>query len=275
VWTPGHLRWVPLLIGWAIGAIVAIQFGASVIRLFVPLVGRMSSPSPDDPFIAVVVALPVLACAIAATPAVHLAGRPGLTVMMLGALAVLGIALSAIGFPYSEDEPKRIMIEHVDTGSGRSEVHLTGEDALTVGELGLPGDAGAPPSGRPPPLITVAPSPSTNPPDNPPGDRRVRVHIGPGTYHKIVIELPRARIAGWSLETPLSATAGEHLKLTIVGAQADGYDLDLVVRGAEPVSMNVGEDYLGGTATTRAVEAALPAWCSAFSNVTTRATVTL
>jgi hypothetical protein len=39
--------------------------------------------------------------------------------------------------------------------------------------------------------------------------------------------------------------------------------------------MIVDEDYLGGTPTPRPVEAALPAWCTAFSNVTTRATVTL
>lgn len=271
VWTPGHLRWVPLLAGWAIGALAAIQFGTSVIRLFIPLVGRMSSSSPDDPFIAVVVALPVLACAIAATPVVHLAGRPGLTAALLGALAVLGVALSAFGFPYSEGEPKRIMIEQVDAGSGRGEVRLTGFDALPVGALGLPGNAAAPASGQPAPSITVTPAPSAGAA----GERRVHIHIGPGGYHEIVLELPRARIAGWSLKTPLSATAGEQLKLTIIGAQADGYDLDLVVRGAEPVAMRLDEDYLGGTATTRAVEATLPAWCTAFSQVTARATVAL
>lgn len=278
VWTPVRLRWAPLLAGWAIGALVTIQFGVSVTRLFVPLVGRMASPSPDDPFIAVVVALPVLACALAVAPAVHLAGRPGLTAALLGALTVVGVALSALAFPYSEAEPKRILIDHVDTGGDRAEVRVIGFDALAGGELGLPGNASAPASGRPPPSITVtpAPSPSSSPssPD-PAGERRVRVHIGPGAYEKIVVELPRARIAGWSLETPPSATAGERLRLTIVGAEDEGHDLELIVRGAAPVSMSVREEYLGGTPATRAIEAALPAWCTAYARVTTRAVITL
>ncbi len=115
VWTPVRLRWAPLLAGWAIGALVTIQFGVSVTRLFVPLVGRMASPSPDDPFIAVVVALPVLACARggAGGPPRR---PPGLTAALLGALTVVGVALSALAFPYSEAEPKRILIDHVDTG---------------------------------------------------------------------------------------------------------------------------------------------------------------
>jgi hypothetical protein len=103
----------------------------------------------------------------------------------------------------------------------------------------------------------------------------VRVHVGPGEYEKVVIELPRARIAGWSLETPPSATAGERLKLTIVGTQNEGHDLELIVRGATPVSLSVREEYLGGTPATRAIESALPAWCTAFTRVTTRAVIAL
>ena len=226
-WTPRRMHSVTMLVGWAIGALAVIQFGFAVIRLFIPMVGRMGPGTPQDPLIAVVIALPVLACAIGAMPAIHAAGRPAWTVLLVGVLTVLGVALSALGFPYSESEPKRILVEHVDSDRG-SKIHVSTWDALAVDAL----DASALPSGLPRPSVTVTPI----------GERRVRLHIGPGTYHEAVIELPRARIAEWSLRTRPSAMQGDRLTVSLVGVEAVGYDLDLVVRGAEPASIVVDVD---------------------------------
>jgi hypothetical protein len=91
----------------------------------------------------------------------------------------------------------------------------------------------------------------------------------------VVVAAPRARIAGWSLKTPVSEMKRERVKFTFVGAQADGCDFELSVRGAEPLTLNVDEHYLGTTEATRTVEAALPDWTAAFTQLTTRASVTL
>lgn len=278
---PARARWIPLALAWLVEAAVVFQLGLAVTRMFVPIAGRMEVGGAIDALIAVVVALPVLLAALAAVPALHWAGRPGWTVGALGVATLVGAGLSALAFPYTRDEPKRLDLDQVEVARRPAELRLVAWDDLAPDEIGLTADVAAraglalrgegiaaAPSGGPPPSVTVVPGPAG-------AERRVTIEVAPGDHHELRFDLPRDRVAGWSLRTPLDRMTGDRLLWSAIGVHAIGYRIELELRGAAPVPLVVEGRSLAHTPAVQRVLAALPEWATGVAMIKRRVELSL
>src|SRR5262249_40305614 len=194
----------------------------------------------------------VLACVV-----VHHAGGFGRAALACAALAIVGLTVTALHFPYTAQRPKRIRLAHVvedventgvnaarAPGAPRSAVLLGSGDALGLASVlpSVPGFVPARPGWPPyetwwPPFSheRPAPPPTLDPPrvevtheayDAPTDRRELRLRVAaPGAQMRLA--LPAARLLGWSLGAhPQDAMAvrGQRI-IHLDGLAADGAEL--------------------------------------------------
>jgi hypothetical protein len=265
-----RLRLLPLGIALGAGLVITTSFGAALIRLFVPMAGRMRTPFELDPVIAVVVALPVLAGGTLAVAASQRAGRAGVTALATELAGLAGLILCAAGFPYSPEAPKRIVITQID-GPGAQRIEVAGMDALPPDRLGLVDSLVA--AAGTPAAPAAAPAVAVTPLSGEPARRRVRLVVAAGEYHELVLTLPRARLVSWSLDEPLPEAVDDVVLVAIGHGQA-GYSIELTLTG-DSVEASVEARFLDlGPAVERAL-AVLPDWCAGEGRRVTRQRVWL
>jgi len=255
------------------GAVVTAGAGFLLVEFFVPLAGRMASPSPLDPLIAALVAAPVVLAAALALPAALPLRRAGTAAAALGALGVVATVALALSSPYSAERPKRLTLSQLDEADGTARLTVAGGDALDAGPLlrGLPYPMeasgpgrrvyqGAVPPGAPPqPAAEV----SSSPLDATRGTRTVRLRVAGGEYRRLVLTVPSARLAGWSITPTLPALppGDDTYRVRVIPGRGRAWEATLQVRGAAPVDARlttVYEPAPGGA--VRMAESRLPPW---------------
>jgi hypothetical protein len=244
------------------GALVTIELGVLFLNYFLPISGTMPAPQPLDAPVAVLVGGVTVAVGVLASAVVHHAGGLGRAALVCAVVAVVGLAATALRFPYTAERPKRLRLAHVSEdspGSHRSALLLRSGDALGIESVlpSLPGFVPARPGWPPyeswyPPFSHERPA---GPPENlaPPRieivsdaydattDRR-ELHTrvaAPGAQMRLV--LPSDRLLGWSLGGEPAATMevrGQRV-VHLEGLAADGADLDITVRGRAPLPMEL------------------------------------
>jgi hypothetical protein len=258
-----------LLLALVPGALLTAEAAILLVGFFMPLAGRMASPAPMDPLIAALVALPVALAAALAIPAALPARRLGTAAAALAVLGLAGTVGLALVPPYSAAHPKRLHLAQTDGADGTSRLTVSGGDALDVAPLlrGLPfrmeaGGEGRVAEGAVPPAAVPAPRArvASSPVDPATGTRTVRVRVEGGEYRRLVLAIPRERIAGWSL-TPALPPGDAPLRARIIPGRGRPWEATVQVRGAAPVQALLTAVYEPAPAgAPLAVEARLPPW---------------
>ncbi|MBI4951953.1 MAG: hypothetical protein HY908_07965 [Myxococcales bacterium] len=180
----------------------------------------------------------------------------GLCALAALGVALVGVVVLALRAPFAVDAPRRVFATHVET-VGHSAIALRAFDALPL-DADLAGVEGvrAPRAGwhpSPPyfPEATHEVDAEVPPIDLPrvdvlgsrpePGDERtVTLRVASATPH-LLLSIPRQRLLGWSLgpELPAEPAGGDRDLVLFIGTRAEGEELSLRLRGAEPVEIEL------------------------------------
>ncbi|MFO0556569.1 MAG: M28 family peptidase [Polyangiales bacterium] len=237
------------------GAMTLASF-APVLRTMCAEVAFLPLPTAADPMLAALVASFVAAASAGAMIAAHAVGAHGRASLAFALLALLGLGASAAREPFTHERPRRVFVVHGEEG-GRSAVLLRAIDALPFDPV-LRSVRDARPVQRQWPLFEVfmpapthevaAPSPSFAPPSvevlsstaNPGATRTVRLRLRTATT-QLRLFVERDRLARWSLGRSLAVNefAGNRPTAYFQGVGPEGEEVELEVRGASPVELEV------------------------------------
>jgi hypothetical protein len=265
------VAWLPLAL--VPGALMTAEAGVLLVGFFIPLAGRMSSSSPLDPLIAVLVAAPLLAVATLALAPVERVRTLGVAAGLLGVLGLAGGVGLVLASPYSAERPQRLALLENHEPDGTGSLTVTGGDAADLGPLlrnvPLPFQS----DGEPRVYRAAVSSPSTLPlpatrvsasvVDPARGTRTVRLSVAGGEYRRLVLDLPRDRLAGWSLSPALPALpeGEDSYRVRIIPGQGQPWEASFELRGGAPVEARltvIDEPADGGAAPQ--VARRLPPW---------------
>jgi len=278
------------ILGLAPGAVVTIELVVLFLKYFVPITGLLPSPVPLDFLIAALVGGGVAAVGALALAVPHRVGGFGRGALGAAAVAIVGLAITALHFPYEASRPKRLLLAHV-ADDQTSALLLGSVDALPLGPAltSIPGLVAARP-GWPryeswsPPFTheRAAPPPALPPPraeitsdqyDAGTDRRRLGVRVfSPGAQLRLAV--PADRLVAWSLAPSLDST------LTFFGQQVihfeglgpEGHEISLTVKGHAPlpVELRAIDRAPANEPAVQALLRELPAWTTTTS-VTMRA----
>jgi hypothetical protein len=273
-------RRVILLAACVPGALTTIQVGSLLLKMFVPVSGRMPLPIPFDPIVAALVAVPTLACALGGSAALHALERPGRSAGALGVIGVAALSALALAPPYTPERPKRVSLQHREQGE-EAVVLIAGWDYPDVARA-LGAVPGARPSGRPftwfpHRTFEVAATPASLPPcdlrlvssrtDEASNSRHLVLHIdaGPATRIEINTARPVTLVLPASLNRRPPPEALSTRVFSVVAPPVEGVDIALDVAGVEPVAFTVKASYTTATPAAEGVREHLPAWTTSFA----------
>lgn len=228
------------------GALVTAETGVLLVGFFVPLAGRTGAPSPQDPLIAVLVAAPVLAVATLALALVERARPLGAAAALLGVVGLAATVGLALASPYTPERPRRLALVESHEPDGTGTLTVAAGDAADLGPLLRGAPLALRPAGEPrvyraavapPALPFPAARVSASPLDPARGTRAVRLSVAGGGYRRLVLTLPRERLAGWSLSGALPALPPglDSYRVRIIPGQGRPWEAGFEVRGAAPV----------------------------------------
>jgi hypothetical protein len=249
------------------GAVVTVELGVLFLSYFLPITGTIPAPQPFDVPVALLAGGVAVAVAVLAAAVVHGVGGFGRASLACVVVGVIGLAATALRFPYTAERPKRLRVAQIaeessadeSSGVARSALLLRSGDALGLESI-LPSVPGFTPAraGWPhfetwlPPFSHERPAP---PPENlahprieviadaydAVADRReLRVRVtAPGAQMRLA--LPAARLVGWSLGAPPEATmeAWGQRVVHLEGLADDGAELSIIVHGRAPVPVEL------------------------------------
>ncbi|HEX6536419.1 MAG TPA: M28 family peptidase [Gemmatimonadaceae bacterium] len=293
---PDERWWIPALAGALPAALLTLSLVVMLVRLFVPVFGRLPLAIAPDLVLAALVAIPAALLSLVLLPGAMRAGALGWS-----SAVALGVAVVALGaglaLPrYTPAHPQRLTIVHAQTaGDSAGTLRVVGEDFATPRAALAAVPAMRPASGDPRPLAFEMPAGPTRFPAptvarltsgasvalaNPTGasapgadsagarrdestaaPRALALRItAPGAY-RLRLHLPRARVAAWSLPLPLPSPAmGDDLRADFAAPPDTGWVLDLRVRGAAPLPVRVDALRAVMTHDAAALERELPPW---------------
>jgi hypothetical protein len=272
-------RWALGMLPLLLPALLTLDLGVMLLGFAIPLVGRLGVPLPLDAAIALVAAVPALACSAHAMSALYRAPRlQGAALAGLG-LATLGASLLLSVSPYTPSRPHRIWLDHLEQ-PGVSELELGSFDAADPDELYGLAERGAT---RDDDGVWHLPAPNiesggvaaqiSHAAVLEDGIREVELRLDRGEATSLRLALPRDRVARWSWSQQVEADrlpslpADERtLRLRLVAT--DPTVLRLALMGAEPVRAELTEIF--DPALTPALEQllqSLPAWVAPISTV--------
>jgi len=269
------------------GAVMLLELAFLFVTYFIPITGIMLAPQPFDPMIAVLVGASAALVGVAAFAIPQRVGGFGRASLACTAVAVVGIAATALHFPYTAQRPKRIRLAHVAVEAGgtqKSALLLGANDPLGLASV-LPSVPGFVPAGPGwPPYETwlypvwyemAAPPPAFPPArvdvisdgyDAATDHRELRLRVrAPGAQFRLGV--PAARLVGWSFAArprDVMAIRGQRM-IHFEGLDADGAELSLTINGRAPVPIElraIDREPARGE-TVDAVLRRLPPWTTA------------
>ncbi|MBC7543291.1 MAG: M28 family peptidase, partial [Candidatus Sericytochromatia bacterium] len=254
------------LLAWLPGAWVTVQLGEMIVAMVVPVAGRLGPAMPADPLLAVLVALPALALLATGLPLLVANGGWPRRSLLLMAAAGLQVA-SAYQTPYTAERPKRLHVEHRQTGD-KAELVVAGEDAVPLPQslltpLGLTADAAAGGTWHAPATPLPGQAPWIQVTTGPAGQRRLR--IGAGVCADVWLRLPRSAVSGWSVSSSLPAGKSRFVSLHLVDPPPETALTVTVVPGAVADGELIGYQTTAPDGASAALVARLPAWTGPFA----------
>lgn len=272
-------RWSAwLLLGVLPAAMLTMQILILLAMLFVPVFGRLPLGVAPDLVLAVIVALPATALALALLPGAHRAGRLGRATLGASAAAIVLLSVSLLQQRYTERRPQRLEIVHTESDSS-SELHVYGMDYSTprlalAGEPAMrpvPGQRGRPlefaepegPTGFPAPRLELLEEHA----DSAGGDRTLTFRARASGASRFRILAPFDRIAGWSIPAALPSRAreGGRLRLDFVAPPDTGVRFSLRVRGDAELAIHIDAIRFATTPAAAALLRRLPSWTDAYA----------
>ncbi|KFA88629.1 M28 family peptidase [Archangium violaceum] len=274
-WLPRY-RSAIQAIAFAPPALLLAEAASDVLRVFIPVAGRIPLAIPFDPILAALVALPFATGAmlgLSLAPAAP-SWRAGLLCLATGAVLLVPMAR----FPYTREHPKRITVEYLEAEGQQPELLIRSRDSVPPPESLGPAMEGVPGvrlerEGRllrarlatpalPMPAVEVTPSGVAGP------ERTVSLRVGPGDYTLLDLKVPRGALAGWSLDAPLpQAPGGDSTWIRVVNPPRDGWSIQLQLHGETPVPAELVVRYADLPSHVAGVSAALPDWMVARTDV--------
>ncbi|MDQ6886032.1 MAG: M28 family metallopeptidase [Gemmatimonadota bacterium] len=276
----GRMR-VAALVALLPAVVLTTQVGVLLLRLAVPLMGRLPLPIAPDVPIAILVSLfawmlgqPV-ACGALRTGRQLRAAGVALTV------GVIALAVTISQHPYTLTRPQRLVVRQEESeafGSlpsrrriviasgdfnapGRGTIAVVG---ATRSERGMPRGPlviDAPPIDFPPPTLEVVASHQ----DAGGGTRFLELRArAPGSV-RATLAWVDDRVVGWSLPLalPRAMGPGGERRLSYVAPPDSGWHITLEVRGAHPLALELGAIRDATTPALRNVLRNLPSWTDA------------
>jgi len=250
-------RLAGLLVGFIPGATVTIEVATMVIASIVPMAGMTPSNVPTDMVIATLVGLATGLLGVVAFTLPYRTGGLGRAALLCAGLGIVGIAVTALHSPYSAACPKRLMaVQAADAGQSALLIASTGADGMRP-LLPIFPDATLALATWPsldlmmPPFTHTLPAPAPTMPapravvtsdhhDPATDTRQIILHLE-GTSPQLRLSIPAKALVGWSVTSNLSAispTEGRYL-LHFEGVPAAGVDIQLTLRGADPVELDL------------------------------------
>lgn len=279
--------WAALLVAWVLPALLTAQVQLVLLKLFAPVAGRFPAAVSFDVVIALLVALPTVWLAATGAAALHRAGRLRAASGVLAAAGLAGAVALALSHPYSAERPKRLAVQQVVTDTSSTVVVAAQDWIPAVAALGgVPGPRFTPrgpawsrPAAAPafpaPPVSAAAEGGEAG------GERTVRLRIASGGQYAVNVRIPADRLAGWSFSdslppVPRPAAGGPAPVVTLRAyGNPGGWEGTLRIRGAEPVTAEVVENYSPGRSPALdQLVGALPAWATAATTLARRTELT-
>lgn len=284
-------RGTACLMAFVPGAILTVQVGALFVGMMPYAAGQMTLPVSFDPIVAALVALPTAACLAVGVIALYPAGGLGRAALLLAAVGAITFAVVARRFPYTNERPKRMVLEH-GAVDGRSSLFFGGGDFVDE-RIALTGFSHLEPTVLPPLLFrpdvdlreaaAAPPIPSprvevhSSQLDARSGRRTVQLDVKTEGALALLVEIPHARLAGWSLTPQLPDATMQASRLDqqrgsnyLIRVQAPdtGWHATFDVIGAEPVSIRlIATNDLLSSPDLDAARAKMPAWTEVASGV--------
>jgi len=243
------------------GAVMLLELALLFVTYFIPITGIMLAPQPFDPMIAVLVGSVAALVGVGACAILQRSGGFGRASLACAAVAAVGIAATALHFPYTAQRPKRIRIAHVAVDAGgtqKSALLIGANDPLGMAPVlpSVPGFVPAAP-GWPPyetwlyPVWYEMPAPPPAFPaahveitseryDAATDHRELRLRVrAPGAQARLGI--PAARLVGWSFAAQprdVMNVRGQRL-IHFEGLGDDGAELSLTIAGRAPLTVEL------------------------------------
>jgi len=250
--------------------VLTLQLLVLLAMLFVPVFGRLPLPIPPDLVLGAMLAVPAGAIALALLPGARLADREGRAALVVLAAALVLMGVSVLQPRYTERRAQRLEIVHyqsADTSSLRvygmdyitPRAALAGDDAMRPARnvaRPLEFAAAAAPTDLAPPEIQVV----EESPDGAGDVRTLTLRVRAARAFRLRLQIPRERIAGWSVPTELPAASTRGVRLDWVAPPDSGVVLTLRVRGAAPLSLDAAAIRYESTTAAAALARSLPPW---------------
>lgn len=290
VMRPDWRGWACLL-AFVPGAILTVQVGALFVGMMPYAAGQIALPVSFDPIVAALVALPTTACLAVGVIALYSARGLGRVALLLGIVGAIAFAAVARRFPYTSDRPKRMVLEH-GAEDGRASLFFGGGDFVDE-RIALTGFAQLEPKVLPPVLFRpdvnlrqAAAAPPMSPPrfdvrsspvDAHSGRRTVQLDVKTEGALALLVEIPSARLAAWSLTPTLPHATVQGTRLDqqggsnyLIRVQAPdvGWHATFDVVGADPLPIRLmATNDLLSSRELDAARAKMPAWTDVASGV--------
>lgn len=273
---PDEWWWVGPLAGALPAAALTLTLLIMLVRLFVPVFGRLPIAVAPDLVLAALVAVPASLLALALVPGAVREGAAGWIAALCALLALSAMGVSIARPRYTFAHPQRLTIVHEEEDSSRT-LRVLGEDydtpraalAAAPGLRPVPGsgdrplafEATAGPTGFAAPTVSLLGT-RADPAD---GTRVVALRItAPGAF-RVRLRAPSGRVTAWSLPVPIprAATARGEVGADFVAPPDTGWRVELHVRGAAPLPVRLEALRAAMTRDAAALRRRLPPWTDA------------
>ena len=269
----GRRWWLWLLLGMLPAGMLTLQLLMLLSMLFVPVFGRLPLTVAPDMVLAIIVAIPATAIALALGPGARRVASLGRAAIIATLAAILLMCVSLFEHRYTERRPQRLVVTHYeDAGAGTLRVY--GMD-YTTPRLALASDSAmhpAPDQGERP-LEFVKPAGPTGFPapslelvseraDSASGSRTLTLRARSAGAYRFHIVMPRDQIVGWSIPAGLPSRPSDEgqLQLDYVAPPDTGIIFSLDVRGAKRLAIHLGASRYATTPAAAALMRTLPPW---------------
>lgn len=264
----GARWWAGLLVAVVPGLLITLQVAMLLLMLFVPVMGRLPLPVAPDLVIALLVALPTALCAMIPLAGVQRVRRIGAAAVVALVVGLAALGWMAAQFPYTPLRPQRLTLVH-QARDGADSLFVSGIDWNTPARAvsGLPAlhPVG---TGRPATFARAAsPNGFADPAlelvaerRDPSGNRVLDLRATSRGAPAMILRLPAAQVAAWSLATRPRPSAGGQLVVTMIAPPDSGVRFTITERGAEPLSLDLAAVRQATTPASDIVFRQLPEW---------------
>ncbi len=279
-------RWVlASLVAFVPGATATLQVSNMLLAMFVPVAGRMPASGPFDPIIAAMIAGCTVLVMLLPISLAHRAKDLLIGSAIAGGVGLVALVTCSLTFPYALSRPQRLALVHDQIGDSAS-IRITspGFDSPQRAMEGVTGARTLPATGYFPAADGVDAGPTgfsapelvvlgqTRAPGNGSDVRSVDIRVAPSDAYAVIVRMPAARMAGWSLSDSVGTRARRDTVYVarFVSAPDTGWRFTLRIHGREPVPVEATAVRAVTTPAAHGVIVKLAPWADVHAVATNR-----